>query len=129
MGERENQISQVEDQDAYLKNFLDEMKEVKNRDKTMHAIKDVEKLDLQCMNIWYQLKNLIDNGKKEDFSPDFIRKLGESTYSLSLKSEDSNVKEFYAWARNLMAVLGCLHDLNDEDFNEDMEMIKKKIYG
>ena len=71
---------------------------------------------------------MILNSTKEQFEIDG-RVIAEESYQNSVASKTQDIKEFYSWTRNLVQHVLSAGTYEGEEYQQEMEVIKKIIIG
>lgn len=112
--------------------FHDEIKRIKNADKTMFAVTEVGNLDGDAMSLYQDFKNIFEYSDPESLSNACLE-LAVDTFNNAEKNPEKNNIEFMSWMKNKLAAIKATADsfkngdLNEKEYQFELEFIKEKL--
>lgn len=112
--------------------FHEEVKRIKNADKTMFAVTEPENLNLDSMKIYQEFKNIFEYSDAESLSNACLE-LAEDSFKNSENNPETNNVEFMSWIKNKLAAIKATADsfkngdLNEKEYQFELDFIKEKL--
>jgi hypothetical protein len=113
--------------------FHDEIKRIKKSDKTLFAVDNPENLGVEAMNFFNELKSLFSQTDLELISNSCLD-IAERAKNYAKEQNSKDNTEFVAWMRNKLAAIKTNAYLlkegtiNQDEFNEEINLIKESFY-